>query len=217
MTAQSGNYYLATPPGGKGPGVLVLHPWWGLNDFMRTFCDWLAKEGFVVVAPDMFGGTINQTIDEAEKYVSALDWGAEVPPRILPAVEALKERAADPTKMAIVGFSFGAFWALWLAQRQPEWIQAVTLFYGTNGGEGNFQPSHAAFMGHYAENDPNEPDEVVQALEKLLKEAGRPTAFYTYPGAGHWFFETDRTDAYNPMAAELAWERTISFIKGALA
>jgi carboxymethylenebutenolidase len=211
MTDPAANHFLALPQSGKGPGVLVLHPWWGLNDFIRGFCDRLAQDGFVALAPDMFAGKVARTIEDAEEIVTQLNWEQDVPPRILPAVEALRQHpGVTGTGLGIVGFSFGAFWALWLAQQQPALVRAVTLFYGTN--EGDFQHSHAAFQGHFAENDPNEPTAAVEALEKRLRDAHRPTTFYTYPGTGHWFFEDDRPDAYNAPSAQLAWERTTAFL-----
>ncbi len=57
---------------------------------------------------------------------------------------------------------------------------------------------------------------MVRAMEKTLREAGRPVDFYTYPGTGHWFFEPDRPDAYQPQAAQLAWERTLAFLRAQL-
>lgn len=95
-------------------------------------------------------------------------------------------------------------------------MQAVTLFYGTNGGEGDSSQSSAAFLGHFAENDPFEPAELVQALEQVLRGANRPAAFYTCPGAGHWFFEQDRVEAFDAPAAQLAWERTTAFLRDRL-
>jgi carboxymethylenebutenolidase len=213
MTEPLHNRYLAIPPSGKGAGVLVLHAWWGLNDVMRDFCDRLAQEGFVALAPDMFSGKINRTIEEAEKFVTHLDWEQAIPPEILSAVEVLsKHPAVTGNGLGTVGFSFGGFWALWLAQKKPELIRAVTLFYGTNGGGGDFQQSKAAYLGHFAETDPNESITTVQELEKNLRGANRPTTFYTYPGTGHWFFEKDRQDAYHAQAAQLAWDRTIAFL-----
>ena len=213
MTEQIHDRYLAVPQSGKGAGVLVLHAWWGLNDFMRDFCDRLAQAGFVALAPDMFSGKILRTIAEAEQHVSQLDWEHAVPPEILSAVETLsKHPAVTGNGLATVGSSFGGFWALWLAQKKPELIRAVTLFYGTNGGEGDFQQSKAAYLGHFAETDPNEPAPVVQELEKNLRGANRPTRFHTYPGTGHWFFEKDRQEAYRVEAAQLAWDRTIAFL-----
>src|SRR2546421_11884608 len=66
--------YLAVPKSGHGPGVLVLHAWWGLNDFFKDLCERLAREGFVAVAPDLYDGTTASTIDEAEQLLSALNF-----------------------------------------------------------------------------------------------------------------------------------------------
>jgi carboxymethylenebutenolidase len=115
--------------------------------------------------------------------------------------------------LGAVGFSLGASWALWIAQQKPELIRAVVLFYGTNGGGGDFQHSKAAYLGHFAENDPYEPPSVVNDMETKLKQDGRPVTFYTYNGTGHWFFEPDVSQAYNQAAANLAWERTLAFLR----
>ncbi len=213
------NQYLAVPPSGKGAGVLVLHAWWGLNDVFRDFCDRLAQAGFVALAPDMFSGEIARTVAEAEQHLSRFKEEQEVPPIVLSGLEELRKHPAvtDPNRLGAVGFSMGAYWALWLAQQKPEWFRAVVLFYGSNGGGGDFQQSKAAYLGHFAETDPYETEEGIQALEKNLRGANRPVSFYTYPGTGHWFFEKDRPDAYNPQAAQLAWERTNAFLHQQLA
>jgi carboxymethylenebutenolidase len=214
MTQSQGKPYLALPTSGKGPGVLVLHAWWGLNDFFRGFCDRLAQAGFAVLAPDLFGGEVAHTIEEAEQHLSQWDEERAVPPILLPAVsEFCGHPAAMGPGVAVIGFSMGAYWSLWLAQERPELVRSVTLFYGTDGGGGDFSRSKAAFLGHFAENDPYEPPENVAALEQALKQAGRPVSFYHYPGTGHWFFETDRPLAYNAEAADLAWESTLEFLK----
>ena len=206
--------YLAVPSTGKGPGILVLHAWWGLNDFFRDFCDRLAQQGFVALAPDLFSGKVARTIAEAEQHLSEFNEEQDAPPIVLSAVENLRKHAAvSANGLGVIGFSLGASWALWLAQQKPEWMRAVILFYGTNGGGGDFRQSKASFLGHFAEKDPYESEEVIQALEDNLRGANRPTTFFTYPRTGHWFFENDRPDAYNPAAASLAWDRTLAFLK----
>jgi carboxymethylenebutenolidase len=213
MTEPLHKSYLAAPETGKGSGILVLHAWWGLNDVIREVCDRLAHEGFVALAPDMFSGKILRTIEEAEEHVTHSDWENAVPPKILAGVDQLRQHpAVTGDGLGVIGFSFGGFWSLWLAEKKPDLIRAVNLFYGTNGGGGDFQQSKAAFQGHFAENDPNESTATVKELEKNLKDANRPAAFYFYPGTGHWFFEKDRPDAYQPDAAQLAWDRTIRFL-----
>jgi carboxymethylenebutenolidase len=116
--------------------------------------------------------------------------------------------------LGVIGFSLGAYFALNLANADPEHIRAVVLFYGT--GSNDFGHSRATYLGHFAENDQYEPSDSVDELEEALKQAGRPATVYRYPGTGHWFFEPDRTDAYNREAANLAWERTLTFLKNSL-
>ncbi len=209
MTEQSRNSYLARPKSGKGAGVLVLHAWWGLNGFFRDFCDRLAGEGFIALAPDLFSGKVARTIEEAEQLTSQLNEPEDMPPLVLAAAEELSKHSLDGG-LAAIGFSFGAYWARWLAQEKPELIRAVTIFY-SNGW--NIQPSNAAYLGHFAETDPYITREGIEELERGLKAFDRPTTFYTYPGTGHWFMETNRPDAYSERAARLAWERTIAFLR----
>src|SRR5918911_3972456 len=70
---QTARGYLAMPERGQGPGVLVLHAWWGLNDTMRAVCTRLAGAGFVALAPDLYHGKVADTIAGAEALVKALD------------------------------------------------------------------------------------------------------------------------------------------------
>ena len=114
----------------------------------------------------------------------------------------------------MIAFSLGAYYALNLAAAHPEHIRSVVLFYGTDGTMGtDFNNSNADYLGHFAENDEFEPQSNVDNLEESLRRAGRPVTFYRYPGTGHWFFEPDRSQAYNQAAASLAWDRTLAFLK----
>ncbi len=191
--------------------MLVLHAWWGLNDTIKDFCTRLAGEGFTAFAPDLYHGKLATTIPEAEAFRDALDWKASIP-EVSTAAKFLQERSGEPAKrLAVIGFSLGAFFALNLSTTDPERVNKVIVFYGT--GPADFTKSRASYQGHFAENDPFEPDSEISGLEKSLTEAGRPTTFYRYAGTGHWFFEPDRVDAYNPEKAKLAWERMVSFLK----
>jgi carboxymethylenebutenolidase len=205
--------YLAVPPTGSGPAVLVLHAWWGLNDTIKAFCDRLAQSGFTAFAPDLYHGQVADTIPGAETLRDALVGNAnQAQADIADATEFLTERAGPAGRaLAVIGFSLGANFALDLAIADPEHIRSVVLFYGTGGGD--FSTSQAAYLGHFAENDDFEPPSEVDALEESLRQAGRPVTFYRYPGTGHWFFEPDRPQAYNPAAASLAWDRTLAFLK----
>ncbi|MEP0807400.1 MAG: dienelactone hydrolase family protein [Chloroflexota bacterium] len=214
MTHPQPQGFLAVPPSGKGPGVLVLHAWWGLNDTIKNFCGKLAESGFVAFAPDLYHGRVADTIPAAEALGSALDANhLQAKTEIAEAVRFLSEHAEQTNRgLAVIGFSLGAYYALDLAATDPERIHFVVLFYGT--GPADYAKSRAAYLGHFAVNDPYEPQSNVDELEESLKRAGRPVTFHRYPGTGHWFFEPDRTDAYNEAAASLAWERTLAFLRG---
>lgn len=206
--------YLAVPPAGEGPGVLVLHAWWGLNDTMKEICTRLAESGFVAFAPDLYHGKIADNIPEAETLGSALDANfLQAKAEIAEAALFLNERVGQPEGgLAVISFSLGVYYAMDLAAADPEHIRSIVIFYGD--GEGDFSRSRAAYLGHFAENDPYVPQTKVDEMEAALRHAGRPVKFYRYPGTGHWFFEPDRP-AYNPEAASLAWDRTLAFLKAA--
>ena len=208
--------FLAVPPTGTGQGVLVLHAWWGLNDTIKAVCTRLAEAGFVAFAPDLYHGKVADTIAGAEILGNTLDANyKQAKAEVLEAALFLNERAGQPEAgLAVVAFSLGGYYALNLAAADPEHIRSVVLFYGTEGTMGSdFSASRADYLGHFAELDEYETQANVDSLETSLRMAGRPVTFYRYRGTGHWFFEPDRAEAYNPAAASLAWDRTLAFLK----
>ena len=214
MTIEQPEGYLALPPTGEGDPVLVLHAWWGLNETIKNLCDRLAAAGFVAFAPDLYHGQVADTIDGAEALAGALNPNQEQAlAEIVAAADFLNLRGGPASRgLAVIGFSLGASYALDFVGRAPDNLRAVVIFYGT--GDVDVSHSKAAFLGHFAANDPYEEQEYVDGIETYLQNAGRPVTFYTYADTGHWFFEPDRADAYNPAAAELAWERTLAFLRG---
>ncbi len=212
MTSIQPDGCLAIPPAGNGSAVLVLHAWWGLNETIRAFCRRLADSGFVAFAPDLYHGKVADTVDEAEKLGKTLDDNyLQAKAEIAEAAKFLNERAGQAgSGIAVIGFSLGAYYALDLAAADPEHIHSVVIFYGT--GPVDFSRSKAAYLGHFAENDEFEPQSNVDELESALRSAGCPVTFHRYPGTGHWFFEPDRTQAYNEASASLAWDRTLAFL-----
>lgn len=199
--------YLALPTSGKGPGILLLHAWWGLTDLFTGLADKLAAEGFVVFAPDMHDGKQTAEIAEAEKLVGALE--GDFPAAVAKAKAALEYLQNHPAvtskKLSTVGFSMGAAYAYMLDKEVPDAFDRVVLFYGMPGVD--ITNSKARWLGHFAENDPYEPSEAA------LNWKGDNLEVYVYPGTGHWFFEDNRPDTYNAEAAKLAWQRTLAFLK----
>jgi carboxymethylenebutenolidase len=201
--------YLAEPSHGSGPGVLVLHAWWGLTEPFRHVCDRLAEAGFVALAPDLYHGRTTAVVEEAQALGEALDrdverWRGD----IAGAVQVLRQH--DTSKLALVGFSLGGAYALDMSVTLAEEIAAVVTFYDSYPGL-DFSGAKAAYLCHFAEDDSFIPAESVARMEQELQAAGRPVTVYTYPGTKHWFFEENRPE-YDAEAARLAWERTIAFL-----
>lgn len=209
--------YLALPPSGTGPGVLVLHAWWGLSEFFVQLCDRLAKEGYVVLAPDLFNGAVARTIPEAEALssLSERDNYQATKQKVEQAFnDLLQQPAVQGRTVGVMGFSFGGWWTLQLSAERPEQVGAAILIYGD--GEADFAAARCAYQVHCAENDPYDPLEMAQAMESAMRAAGREVTLYIYPGVGHWFFESNQPVAYDAAAAQLAWDRILSFLKSQL-
>jgi carboxymethylenebutenolidase len=203
--------HLAVPASGSGPGVLVMHAWWGLNEAFTGVADRLAAEGFVAFAPDLYQGRVTASIDEAKAFREQLD---------MPKMEAAARAAvgvlqAQPavrgTKLGAMGFSIGGEWSGLLSEWYPDVIAAMVLVYGAAPAE--FTVARAAVQGHFAEQDEWEDIDYVRMTEDAMRAAGREVTLHIYPGVGHWFFEPNRPDVYNAEASALVWERTLAFLR----
>ena len=205
----SARMYVAGDVAPRSPGIVLLHAWWGLNDDVVAYADRLGAAGFAVFAPDMYGGTVVSTIEDAEKMSDSID-PAGAGGLALATVDRLADRLGPASKLAILGFSFGAAWTMWSPAERDRLVASV-VYYGTLMG-GSLARASVPVLGHFAENDPYETDEGVAAFEAALRSAGREVAIHRYPGTGHWFAEPSR-DAYRADAAELAFQRTVEFLR----
>jgi carboxymethylenebutenolidase len=207
---RAGSGYLVLPEGyASGPGVLVLHAWWGLTPFFKQTCDRLADEGFVALAPDLFDGRTADAPDEGRTLLAEADMDQTLH-LVRSSLFTLRSLPATPDRpVGVLGFSMGASWALWLASRVPELIDATVVFYGSQNID--MEPASSAFLGHFAERDEYVDDEELTLLEAELRLLDKDVTFHRYPDTDHWFFESDRP-AYHKRAATLAWDRTVSFL-----
>jgi carboxymethylenebutenolidase len=207
---RAGTGYLVLPDGDdSGPGVLVLHAWWGLTPFFKQVCDRLADQGFVALAPDLLGGQTVDTAEEAERLLAESDVEA-MQQLVRSSLFTLRAIPATPdAPVGVVGFSMGASWALWLASREAEHIGATVVFYGTQSVD--MSPAGSPFLGHFAETDAYVADEEITLLQADLELLDKDVTFHRYPETEHWFFESDRP-AYDETSARLAWQRTVAFL-----
>lgn len=208
-------HYIAIPKAGKGPGLLVIHSWWGLNAFFNHLCDRFADAGFVALAPDLYDGKVASTVAMAKKLRAEATASRRVPAykMLIAAIDHLKtHEAVVGTQVAIVGFSMGGHWALWLAQRPELPIASTVVFYAARNGD--FRQSQSRFLFHFAEKDEWVSTASAKKMKKSLESAGKKAVYFEYPASTHWFFENDRPEAFNQKAAMLAWKRTVAFLRG---
>lgn len=198
---------IVKPPSGAGPGVLVAHPWWGLNQTIRNYGAALAREGFVVGLPDLFDGAVTTAIEGAQQLAQA-NW----PTATERLTEALHELAgATDGPVGAVGFSYGAFHLMRLLETDVP-LRALAIYYAT------FSPlpaKHAPVMAHLAENDAEESTADMEALSAALAASGPPNAAFVYAGTKHWFAESDRPE-FDTVAAGMAFGRSVDFLRSTL-
>ena len=217
-SAGSATGYLAAPAGEHGPGVIVLQEWWGVDEHIRSLCDRLAAEGFYALAPDLYRGETTDQPSEAQQKMMALSMG-EVELEMCGAAEYL---AAQPgfegAGVGAIGFCLGGGLAVWAAATCPNIAAAVTFYYVMPHGKPDFSAIRGPVLGHFGTADEFIPTEDANKLEAELKDAGVDTTFYYYDGAGHAFVnDTNRLGTHDPELAQLAWGRTVDFLRSALA
>jgi carboxymethylenebutenolidase len=194
-------------PDGAMAGVVVLHAWWGLNEDVIAYADRLADAGYAVDVPDMFRGRIATDVTDAETLSQEGDQVADA--IALATVDDLAARLGPEASLAILGFSFGAGYAIWAPSERPR-LGASVVYYGAYAGE-FLKRSKAPLLGHFAEEDPFTTEDEIRELEDGFRSAGRVATIHRYPGTGHWFAEPS-LDAYRPDAADLAFRRTLDFL-----
>jgi carboxymethylenebutenolidase len=210
--------YLASPADGTGPAVIVLQEWWGVEQHIRSVCDRLAAEGFFALAPDLFDGETTTQPSEAEQKLMALSID-RAEPQMCGAAEylaGLPGVAGDG--VGSLGFCLGGGLSVWASATCPKVTATVSYYYVMPHGKPDFSNVKGPLLGHFGTKDEFVPLDDAKKLEAELRDAGVDVTFHYYDGNGHAFFnEIDRLGTYDADAAQLSWQRTVSFLREALA
>ncbi len=199
---------LVLPASKPDATVLVIHSWWGLTQSFRDYGTRLAKAGIAVGLADLYEGQVARSETEARELRGKK--------RRQPAYKTL---AADLNRLraetgcdrlGVVGFSMGGHWAVWLAQRPEYGLGAAVLYYAARGG--NFCNSDAAWLAHFADDDPFVSPSARRGMKRAITRARLPYTSCDYPGTGHWFAESD-SPAFDPEASDRAFDRTVEHLR----
>ncbi|MDB4978508.1 MAG: putative dienelactone hydrolase family [Candidatus Peribacteria bacterium] len=204
------NGYLALPQTeGTHPAVVLIHEWWGLNDNMRWYAEQFAKQGYVALAVDLYGGQSTQDPAKAQELAGGVQknmTGAFM--NLESAVAYLKTRPeVDSSRIASVGWCFGGGWSYQMAKNNMG-VKATVMYYGQFSPKDDLSMMKAHIIGHFGEKDTSIPVDDVKTFRAKLQTLSGENQVFIYPNEGHGFARE-----LNTPAAKLAWERTLKFLK----
>ena len=207
------NGFLVTPEGkGPFPAVLVIHEWWGLDDWVKDQARALAREGYVALAADLYRGKVTNKQEEAHQLMMGTPRDRAL--RDLRA--AFNHLAGRPDvrkdRIGVIGWCMGGMYSLALATEEPR-LAAVVAYYGAPPTDAAAVAKiKAPVLGNYGAEDKGPAPEQVKAFEDALKKAGKTVDAKIYPGAGHAFANPNNPwGGYREAAAKDAWQRTVTF------
>jgi dienelactone hydrolase len=207
---------------GKRPGVLVVHEWWGLNDFAKQRADKLAESGFVALAVDMYGeGKVTQDPEEARRLATQVKSTPLMRERAQAGLMVLAQhKQADPHRLAAIGFCFGGTTVLELAYSGAP-VLGVASFHGglTVPKPEDLKACQAKFLILHGADDPLVKPEEIAAFQQALRQAGADWQMILFGGAVHSFTnpragnDKSKGVAYDPKAEARSWKYLQMFLK----
>ncbi len=209
----AGQGYFISPDDGPGPGVLLLHSFWGLNRQAKDTANALADLGFTVLAPDLADGEVYDDEDDAMAALGDADMNVSAS-LIQSSLGVLRKAQLNPeAPIGVVGYGPGASWALWLSARLTDEIGAVVTYYGAQSIP--MDGSNAAYLSHWSEVDSMVTDLEVADLGLSLQMAGVNFRFEHHEGTADGFAEAGRP-SHDAEAEVVAWRQTSEFLASTL-
>jgi carboxymethylenebutenolidase len=201
---------LSIPAANPAPAVILIHGSFGLIDFYRSLPAAFSKEGFVALAVDLFDGMTTNDLAQGGRLASLANGAPERATETLVAwIDWLKADPRTTKKIAAIGWSFGAKWAL-IASSVAALDAAVLYYGGTETWEGDLKGLKAPILGHFAERDTDPRPSTVTRFAAGMEKAGRTLDVRWY-AADHAFFNPTHPN-YDKVAAEASWQATLKFL-----
>lgn len=201
-------------PAGKGPfpGIIVIHEWWGLNDWVKEQASKLADEGYVTLAVDLYRGKVATTPDEAHELMRGVPEDRAA--RDLHA--ALAFLASQPNvkkdRIGSIGWCMGGGYSLDVALQEPTLAAAVINYGHLATDPESIKKINASILGLFGGQDRGIPPSDVQKFAQTLQQSGKKVDVTVYPDAGHAFENPNNKAGYRADDAADAWKRTVNFL-----
>src|SRR5262245_49147694 len=211
-SARSVSAALALPDTKPAAAVMLVHEWWGLNDQIKSVASEIAKQGYLGLAVDLYGGKSASTPEDAEKLMKAVV-PAEAGETMSSWVDWLFKNPDCNGKVASIGWCFGGGMALQAALDRP--LDAAVVYYGNVARSADeLKALKGPVLGQFANEDQWINPKMVDGFEAAMKQAGKKLEDYRYD-ANH-AFANPTGDHYDAADARAAWDRTIAFLKTTL-
>ena len=206
--------YLALPErAGKHPAMVVIHEWWGLNDWVKGEADKLAGHGYVALAVDLYRGQSTTDPAVARKLDQSVPRERAIRD-LKAAYNYLAERNdVEKDKIGAIGWCMGGGYSLLLAEQEPKLAACVVNYGELPTDPAEIARIQAPVLGTFGADDRGIPPSAAHAFVTAMKAAGKQIAVKIYEGAGHAFENPNYKAGYRPVAAKDAWGRTLEFLE----
>jgi carboxymethylenebutenolidase len=211
-----GGFLVVPDKPGQYPALIVIHEWWGLNDWVKEQSEKLAAQGYVVLAVDLYRGKVAADAGEAHELSRGMPQDRAIKDLLSAYTYLASRKDVKPDRIGSIGWCMGGGLALELAMHQPH-LAACVVNYGSLPTDPNdIQLMGAPLLGNFGAEDKGITPADVNAFEQTMKKMNRRVDFKIYEGAGHAFENPNNTTGYRPEAAADAWARTLAFLHKAL-
>ncbi len=209
--------YMAQPEGeGPFPGLIVIHEWWGLNDWVKEKADDFANQGYVALAVDLYRGRSAASSDEAHELMRGVPEDRAA--RDLKAADAFLKtlKNVKQDRIGSIGWCMGGGYSLATALNVKS-LAACVICYGRMVTEQDeLQKIPCPILGIFGEDDRGIPPTSVKEFEEAATGEGKEVRTVIYPDAGHGFMNPNNKGGYRDSAATDAWKQILSFFESTL-
>jgi len=205
-------------PSGKGPfpAIIVIHEWWGLNDWVKQQASKLADQGYVALAVDLYRGKVATTPDEAHEIMRGVPQDRAKQDLDAAFTYLKSQNNVKGDRIGSIGWCMGGGYSLDVALQQPQ-LAADVINYGHLAvDENSLKKINAPILGIFGGKDRGIPVDDVKRFQQALQQLGKKIDVVIYPDAGHAFENPNNKEGYRAQDAADAWRRTTEFLDATL-
>ncbi len=207
------NALLYTPHGkGPFPALVVIHEWWGLNDWVKEEASKLADQGYVTLAIDLYRGKVATTPEEAHEIMRGVPEDRANRDLLAASSYLRSQKNVDPKRVGSIGWCMGGGYSLDLAILDPQLKVAVINYGHLATDDATLKKINAAILGIFGGQDKGIPPDTVKQFESQLHALGKVAEIHIFPDAGHAFENPNNKQGYRAGDAAQAWKYTVDFL-----